>query len=802
MEVILGQFTKSLATSGLMTAEEVDSFIEGLPPDKKPEDGKTLAQALVHRGKLTKFQAQAIFQGKTKGLIMGDYVVLDRIGQGGMGQVYKARHKVLERIVALKTLHSEATKQEEAVKRFQREVKVAARLSHGNIVAAYDAGESQSVHYLVMEYVEGSDLYSHVKNHGRLPLRTALDYTLQAARGLEYAHSENVIHRDIKPPNLVLDAEGTVKILDMGIARLNETIGPYDPTAQESLTGTGEAMGTVDYMPPEQAIDAKTVDARADIYSLGCTLFYFLTGHSVYGGDTPLQRLLAHRDAEIPSLRAERPDVPEQLDAAFQKMVAKKPEDRYGSMTQVIAELQKCASPKPEQFADTANLGKTPGSSADVETFPAIRAEETPADSLPLDFPIISPVDSVLRKRPEMDKKQQIILGSVAAGICFLVLLFGVVFMMRTPEGTLVVEINEPDAKVEVLDEQGKVEITRKGEKGKLSISVDPGKHRLKVEKDGFELFTTEFEIESGGKKAIVAKLEPVRTLEDTEYRPKFLSPKTTQPPPAIAPFTPAQAKQHQKAWADHLKVPVEFSNSIGMKMVLIPAGEFMMGSPDSDEKAEDDEKPQHRVRITKPFCLAAHEVTVGQFRAFVDATGYKTQAETFGEDSNWRNPGFEQKDEHPVVCVSWNDAVAFCEWLSRKEGKTCRLPSEAEWEYACRSGSTTRWCFGDSETEVKEYAWYRGKSTTVVGRKLPNGFGLFDMHGNACEWCSDWYSRDYYDGSPVDEPRGPSDGASRVLRGGSFFYHPWFVRSAHRNWYQPTYRSYFIGFRPARTYP
>ena len=311
MEVILGQFTKSLANSGLMTADEVDSFIEGLPPDKKPDDGKALAQILVKQNKLTKFQAQAVYQGKTKGLIMGDYVVLDRIGQGGMGQVYKARHKVLERIMALKTLHSEATKQEEAVKRFQREVKVAARLSHGNIVAAYDAGESQSVHYLVMEYVEGSDLYSHVKNHGRLPLRTALDYTLQAARGLEYAHSENVIHRDIKPPNLVLDAEGTVKILDMGIARLNETIGPYDPTAQESLTGTGEAMGTVDYMPPEQAIDAKTVDARADIYSLGCTLFYLLTSHSVYGGDTMLQRLLAHRDAEIPSLRAERSDVSE-----------------------------------------------------------------------------------------------------------------------------------------------------------------------------------------------------------------------------------------------------------------------------------------------------------------------------------------------------------------------------------------------------------------------------------------------------------------------------------------------------------
>ena len=144
MEVILGQFTKSLTNSGLMTADEVDSFIEGLPPDKKPDDGKALAQILVKQNKLTKFQAQAVYQGKTKGLIMGDYVVLDRIGQGGMGQVYKARHKVLERIMALKTLHSEATKQEEAVKRLQREVKVAARLSHNDGMALrgerHDAG--------------------------------------------------------------------------------------------------------------------------------------------------------------------------------------------------------------------------------------------------------------------------------------------------------------------------------------------------------------------------------------------------------------------------------------------------------------------------------------------------------------------------------------------------------------------------------------------------------------------------------------------------------------------------------------
>ena len=280
-------------------------------------------------------------------------------------------------------------------------------------------------------------------------------------------------------------------------------------------------------------------------------------------------------------------------------------------------------------------------------------------------------------------------------------------------------------------------------------IAFEEGKVRIKRISDG-KLFDIPLEnlsdvdqafIKSKHREALPAEQGKVKIARNGDK---------SQPPPAIAPFSPEQAKQHQKAWADHLKVPVEFKNSIGMKMVLIPPGEFMMGSPDSDPDARGHEKPQHRVRITKPFEMAAHEVTVGQFRAFVETTGYKTEAETAGGDSNWTNSKrFEQTDEHPVVWVSWNDAVAFCEWLSEKDGNTYRLPSEAEWEYACRSGSTTRWYFGDSESDLKEYAWYNvenriifnGNGTKPVAQKLPNGFGLLDMHGNARELCSDWFS-------------------------------------------------------------
>ncbi len=241
-------------------------------------------------------------------------------------------------------------------------------------------------------------------------------------------------------------------------------------------------------------------------------------------------------------------------------------------------------------------------------------------------------------------------------------------------------------------------------------------------------------------------------------------------------------------------------TNTIGMKFELIPAGEFLMGSTHDDKDASDDEKPQHRVRITRPFYLGATEVTRGQFRRFVNDTGFRTEAETNGEGGfglneagewvldpkyTWQNPGFEQTDEHPVVNVSWNDAVAFAAWLSRKEGTTYRLPTEAEWEYACRAGTTTKYSSGDdpeslatvgniADGTAKEknpnWTWAIAAHdgfvyTAPVGRYHPNAWKLFDMHGNVFEWCSDGYAADYYRRSPVNDPPG-ADGASfRVFR-------------------------------------
>jgi formylglycine-generating enzyme required for sulfatase activity/serine/threonine protein kinase len=259
-------------------------------------------------------------------------------------------------------------------------------------------------------------------------------------------------------------------------------------------------------------------------------------------------------------------------------------------------------------------------------------------------------------------------------------------------------------------------------------------------------------------------------------------------------------------------------TNSIGMKLVPVPAGEFLMGSPEDDKSANDDEQPRHAVRITGPFYLGVTEVTRGQFRQFVAASGYQTEAERAGSGGlgwnevakklefapryTWQDPGFPQTDEHPVVLVSWNDAAAFAEWLSRRERKRYRLPTEAEWEYACRAGTTSRYAFGDDPEGLAALRNSSGARdgyvfTAPVGRFPPNRFGLCDMHGNVWEWCSDGYDSSYYRRSPVDDPWSATGDSPRVVRGGGWQSEQREKgRSAYRGKAKPDHRGCGLGFR------
>ena len=306
----------------------------------------------------------------------------------------------------------------------------------------------------------------------------------------------------------------------------------------------------------------------------------------------------------------------------------------------------------------------------------------------------------------------------------------------------------------------------------------------------------------------------------------------------------------------------VQSINSIGMAFVRVPAGEFQMGSDESSEVLArdfpqyerkrffklDDEAPVHKVRITHAFDLGKTEVTVGQFRRFVEQSGYVPESERDGTGGygynrdydpattvrgdafegrnpnySWRNPGFPQTDDHPVVNVTWGDAVAVSEWLSKKEGVRYRLPTEAEWEYACRAGTRTRYSSGDNPESLLSVAnifdadtaanWPKWKTFALVGhdgyeftapvaRFAPNAFGLYDMHGNAWEWVADWHSDDYYAHSPVDNPQGPPTGDVRVRRGGSWHTWAFYARSAFRNWNSPQTRYTLLGMRLLREIP
>lgn len=332
--------------------EELLSELKSRHGGELPDDSVAVTRALVHRGLISNWHAGNLLRGKYKGYFLGKYKLLGFLGRGGMSSVYLAEHTLMRRKQAIKVFPRKRLEDASYLERFKLEALATAALDHPNIVRAYDIDQAGDVHYLVMEYVSGCDLQTLVKRSGPLEYRAAGNYIAQAARGLRHAHDAGFIHRDVKPANLLLDDSGCIKILDLGLALFSR-----DKEASLTLLHNESVLGTADYLAPEQALSSHDVDSRADIYGLGCTFYFLLTGKPPFPEGTLAQRIVKHQSKMPPDVRQGRDDCPGELAEICFKMIQKKPRSRYQTMQEVAETLEtwceRCGDPVPASQVST-----------------------------------------------------------------------------------------------------------------------------------------------------------------------------------------------------------------------------------------------------------------------------------------------------------------------------------------------------------------------------------------------------------------------------------------------------------------
>lgn len=350
-------FLANLRRSKLLDEARLAAVLNELPATDR---GRVIARALVERGLLTRFQADRLLAGRNTGYLLGPYRILDQLGRGGMGCVFKAEHVTMKRLVALKVLAPSLLRSERAHELFLREVRAVAQLVHPHIVTAFDANEESGCSYLVLEYVDGPNLDQLVREQGPLPVGLACDYIKQAAGGLQAAHTLGMVHRDIKPSNILVqrrglqeNSPGLIKISDFGLARLHSPeLSAEEPHhAGTILTQANTVMGTPDFLSPEQARDLHRADIRSDLYSLGCTFFYLLTGQVPFAGGNAVEKLIRHSTELPPALAEFRSDVPVPVAEIVMRLLAKDPDDRYQTPAELVAALEPFAVSGPTPWA-------------------------------------------------------------------------------------------------------------------------------------------------------------------------------------------------------------------------------------------------------------------------------------------------------------------------------------------------------------------------------------------------------------------------------------------------------------------
>jgi serine/threonine protein kinase/formylglycine-generating enzyme required for sulfatase activity len=716
-----------------------------------------------------------LWDGKT----LGRYRVIEQIGRGGTAVVYKAYDAHLERKVAIKVFRKEdflPAEAEQLLKRFDREAKVLARLTHPNIVPIIDYGEYEGTLYLVMPFLSGGTLK---RREGGMEWREALRLVLPIADALAYAHKHHILHRDVKPSNILLTETGQPMLSDFGIARLLESEAGF------TMTGTGIAVGTPGYMAPEQRIGK--ADERSDLYSLGVVLYELITGHKPFEAEQPLDVRQQQMTGMPAKLRQLAGNMPPELERVLFKALEQRSENRYPDM-QTFTRALRSLLESPTQKTPEETITRFPPLQEDNVTVKlpqhagqarAVKTVDASADAPP--------------KRRRTDKLVWVLTLGVA-GLIVLAL-----------AGWWLVEkiVQQPTFIAQTMtaifqEEQVKLTATHYATVLAQTAAI--------AGQLGQEQATTETQLTQ--TLTIEAQAERATTTPETQWTQ---TPTTQQTLPTVVETVPP---------------PIRIREIDGMEMVYVPAGIFLMGSSESEidnifvkscknavstcsREWFADETPQHGVFLDH-YWIDRTEVTNGMYAECVQK-GVCTPPVSMNSYTHISYYGNTQYENYPVIYVNWEQARRYCEWVGAK------LPSEAEWEKAARGtdGQQYSWgnnfdCrkgnFDDGAEDGDPYTVTGGPNcdgyvdTAPVG-SYPEGaspYNALDMLGNVWEWVADWYAQDYYMQMVQTNPIGPVSGEERVMRGGSWSSFEHNVRTPFRFKDKPDNVNYNLGFRCA----